>query len=78
MNEKSLYTLKEVAAKTNFSLRGLKADCIAGRIDHVHRGRLRAMTPEQLARLIADHTKTSESTDVLAAIRTRVARRHAA
>jgi hypothetical protein len=78
MSEELLYTLEEVAKRTHFSLRSLKADCIAGRIDHVHRGRLRAMTPEQLARLIADHTKTSESTDVLAAIRTRVARRHAA
>ncbi len=47
-----LYTLEEVAAATGFALRTLERDCRAGRIAHVHRGRARMMTADQVEALI--------------------------
>lgn len=51
-----LYTLKEVSDHTGFALRTLERDCRAGRVVHVHRGRDRLMTVEQVAALIQQHT----------------------
>lgn len=51
-----LYTLSEVAALTGFALRTLQRDCRAGKITHVHRGRDRLMTREQVEMLINRHT----------------------
>ncbi len=70
-----LYSLTEIAELTGWSLRALKRDTRAGRIDHVRRGRAIAMTPEQVAQLIDAHTVTSATLDPLAAVRARVARR---
>jgi hypothetical protein len=54
---KRLYTLEEVAELTGFLLEPLKEDVRADRIEHVHRGRERYMTPAQIDKLIAQHTK---------------------
>lgn len=49
------YTLAEVAEMTGFPLRPLLDDCRAGRVEHIHRGRERYMTPEQVHSLIESH-----------------------
>jgi len=53
-----LFTLKEVAERTGFSLRTLERDCRAGRVVHVHRGRDRMMTSAQIQMLVDQHTTT--------------------
>lgn len=82
---KWLHTLAEVAALTGFSERSLADDCRAGRIEHVHRGRDRLMTDEQIAALIREHTvhpatgKPGElSQSELAELRNRVNRKRKA
>lgn len=50
-----LYTLKEVAERTGFSLRTLERDCRAGHLLHVHRGRDRLMTAAHIRALIDKH-----------------------
>jgi len=56
MNERLLYPLAEVAEMTGFTLSSLVADCRAGRIKHVHRGRERTMTRAQIDLLIEQST----------------------
>lgn len=51
-----LWTLDEVSKETGFALRTLQRDCRADKIPHVHRGRDRLMTTEQVWALIAQHT----------------------
>lgn len=53
-----LFTLAEVAERTGFNLLGLARDCRAGRVEHVHRGRDRLMTAEQVEKLVMAHTTT--------------------
>lgn len=55
-----LLTLKEVAARTGFALRTLERDCRADRIPHVHCGRARMMTGDQVAALIKRYTTGDE------------------
>lgn len=57
-----LFTLKEVAERTGFSLRTLQDDCRAGRVAHVHRGRDRLMTADQVRALIDQHTTAAAVT----------------
>lgn len=52
-----LFTLQEVAERTGFALRTLQRDCRASRVAHVHRGRDRLMTEQQVQELIDRHTK---------------------
>ena len=76
-----LYTLSEVAEITGFALRTLQRDCRAGKITHVHRGRDRLMTREQVEMLINRHTAQAEQHELPFAaedqslIRDQVARR---
>lgn len=79
MTDKLLWTLAEVADMTGFSLRTLERECQQNKIDHVRgpRGRGRYLTREQIAKLIDQLTVPSATTDALAALRTRVARRRA-
>lgn len=51
-----LFTLREVAERTGFAFRTLQRDCRAGRVTHVHRGRDRLMTEQQIQDLIDKHT----------------------
>lgn len=55
MDDIRLWTLAEVAEQTGFALRTLERDCRAGRVEHVHRGRVRCMTTPQVQALIARH-----------------------
>lgn len=78
MNGKLTHTLAEVAQLTGFSERSLADDCRAGRIEHVHRGRDRVMTDEQIAALIRAHTVRPADTGAgadLDRVRNRVAGR---
>lgn len=54
----TLYTLAEVAEQTGFALRSLQRDARAGKIAHIHRGRQRLMTEEQIQALLQQGTVT--------------------
>ncbi|MEV4708880.1 hypothetical protein [Actinoplanes sp. NPDC049316] len=69
------FPLAEVAALTGFSLRSLRDDCRARRIEHVHYGNTIVLTRAQLAKLYADHTVTTVREDALAGMRERRRRR---
>lgn len=56
-----LWTLKEVSEQTGFALRTLQRDCRAGRVTHIHRGRDRLMTTEQVQALIAQHVEQPQT-----------------
>lgn len=63
-----LWTLAEVAEATGFALRTLEHDCRADRVAHIHRGRDRLMTTEQVWQLIDAHTvEITEDPEVIAA-----------
>ncbi len=49
----TLYTLKQVSEMTGFALRTLERDARADKFVHVHRGRDRFMTQEQIEDLVA-------------------------
>jgi hypothetical protein len=59
-----LLTLPDVAKKTKISLRVLQDGCRMNppRWDHIHIGRNRFMTAEQVARLVEGHAKCSGAT----------------
>jgi len=54
-----MYTLKEVAELTGFALRTLQLEARAGKFTHIHRGRTRLMTMEQIQVLVSQSTKAS-------------------
>lgn len=49
----TLYTLAQVSEKTGFALRSLQRDARAGKFEHIHRGRIRLMTEEQIDKLVS-------------------------
>jgi hypothetical protein len=52
----TLYTLEEVSERTGFALRTLQRDARIGKFAHVHRGRQRLMTDEQIELLLQQST----------------------
>ncbi|MFI5891973.1 hypothetical protein ACIA5D_17870 [Actinoplanes sp. NPDC051513] len=50
--EDGAYTLDEVSGRTGFALSSLIKDCRAGRLEHVHYGDARSMTPTQVGKLL--------------------------
>ncbi len=71
-----LYTLEEVVAMyPELSLRTLQDSARANKFEHVHFGRKRFMTADQIKRLIDDKTKRPASDDALASVRRRRAGR---
>ncbi len=73
----TLLTLPEVARQTGLSLRSLQDGVRTGRITHVHIGKSRLMTPQQVEHLVETHVKTANASDDdgLAPVRARLARR---
>ncbi len=55
------YTLEEVADLLHISLISLQRDCRAGRVRHIHLGRQRLMTREQIEALVAQHVETEKT-----------------
>jgi hypothetical protein len=55
--EATAIPLDEVAATCGFSASSLLKDCYADRIEHVQYGRGRAMTPTQIAKFLAQHSR---------------------
>lgn len=54
--DKPRYSLEEVAEMFEIPVESLKQDARDGRIEHVHRGRQRFMTPAQIVALIVQCT----------------------
>ena len=80
MTDKEYYTLAEVAKKTRLALTTLQRDARAGKFEHIHRGRTRVMTQDQIDALLEASTTRIEpdiGADDLALIRARVWRRKA-
>jgi hypothetical protein len=60
--QKLVYSLPEVAELTGFPLRSLQRQCRAGKVEHIHYGRYRGMTAEQIRKLVADHFSGERAT----------------
>lgn len=66
-----LYSLEEIAKTYGFSLRSLRDGARAGKFEHVRYGQTRALTPEQVAKLLAANTVRPERDEVLDSVRQR-------
>jgi hypothetical protein len=58
--EASAIPIDQVAATCGFAPSSLLKDCQADRVEHVQYGYSRAMTPAQVAKFLAQHTRGGE------------------
>lgn len=58
VDNEDVFTLDQVAEKTKVAHKTLLKECRAGRLEHVHRGQLRGMTREQIAKMLKQYTVT--------------------
>ncbi|MET0419574.1 MAG: hypothetical protein ABW022_26465 [Actinoplanes sp.] len=55
------YSLEEVAQRTGLAVTSLVKECRAGRLEHVHKGDFRGMTPLQVSKMLEKYSCTGES-----------------
>jgi hypothetical protein len=60
--EAAAIPIEQVAATCGFAPSSLLKDCQADRVEHVQYGYSRAMTPSQVAKFLAKHTRGGELT----------------
>ncbi|WP_199514267.1 helix-turn-helix domain-containing protein [Nucisporomicrobium flavum] len=54
--EELYFSVEQVARRLQVSARWLADQCREGRVEHVHLARKRKFTPEQVQKLLRDHT----------------------
>lgn len=59
-NQDRAYSLEEVSQRTGFAVSSLIKDCRAGRLNHVHYGDFRGMTPLHVAEMLRRYSTDGE------------------